>query len=87
MQIVRISLCLSNGSNCLRACSPTVGIVMFGCKSETVLESGLMLAVRLLLDDHFLNQFIGPRRNCLVGFGKLGPMDEKSSKNNKPPTQ
>jgi hypothetical protein len=59
---------------------------MFGCKSETVLESGLMLAVRFLLDDHFLNQFIG-RRNCLVGFGKLGPMDEKSSKNNKPPTQ
>ena len=45
-----------------------------------------MLAVDFLLDDYFLNQFID-RRNYLVGFGELSPMDEKSSENNKPPIQ
>jgi hypothetical protein len=35
-----------------------------------------MLAVRFLSDDYSLNQFID-RRNSLVGFGKLSPMDEK----------
>jgi hypothetical protein len=45
-----------------------------------------MLAVRFLLDDYSLNQFID-RRNSLIGFGKLRPMDEKASKNSKPPTQ
>jgi hypothetical protein len=45
-----------------------------------------MLAVRFLLDDYSLDQFID-WRNSLVGSGKLSPMDEKRSKNNKPPVQ
>jgi len=45
-----------------------------------------MLAIRFLLDDYPLNQFID-RRNSLVGFRKLSPMDEKGGQNNKPPIQ
>jgi len=45
-----------------------------------------MLAVGFLLDDYSVNQFID-WRNSLVGSGKLDPMDEKGSKNNKPPVQ
>jgi hypothetical protein len=59
---------------------------MLCCQSETVFESSLMLAVRFLLDDYPLNQFID-RRNSLVGFHKLSPMDEKGDQNNKPPIQ